>query len=105
MGLQIALGRMPRPAMPPDYATGRKVDAIVSASVEGVCGKLNDDVVSLAVRARSRFARRREDQVTMAVLVRTASQLEAQEKGWSKSRPSGPRSWASAPQWKSCWGN
>jgi F-type H+-transporting ATPase subunit gamma len=71
---------MPPHAMPPCYATGRKLGAIIFGSDQGMCGQLNDHVVSYALRALKKLARRREDQVTMAVGVRAASQLEAERK-------------------------
>ena len=80
MGLQIALRRMPPHAMPPRYASGRKLGAMVFGSDQGMCGQLNDQVVSYALRALKKLARRREDQVTLAVGVRAANQLEAEGK-------------------------
>ena len=78
MGFQVALSRMPAHAMPPRYAKGRKLGAIVFGSDQGMCGQLNDQVVSYALRALKKLARRRDDQVTVAVGVRAASQLEAE---------------------------
>ncbi|MBZ5602296.1 MAG: F0F1 ATP synthase subunit gamma [Acidobacteriia bacterium] len=78
MGLQIALGRMPPHAIPPRYAAGPKLGAIVFGSDQGMCGQLNDQVVSYALRALNKLTRRRPDQVTVAVGVRAASQLEAE---------------------------
>ncbi len=76
MGLQIALQRMPPHAMPPRYAGGRKLGAVVFGSDQGMCGQLNDQVVSHAVGALKKLALRHDDQVTVAVGVRAASQLE-----------------------------
>jgi len=42
-----------------------------------MCGQLNDQVVSHASRALGKLLRRREDQVTLAVGVRAAAQLES----------------------------
>src|SRR5581483_3515656 len=78
MGLQIALSRMPPHAMPPRYAAGPKLGAIVFGSDQGMCGQLNDQVVSYALRALKKLTRRHGDQVTAAVGVRAASQLEAE---------------------------
>ncbi|HUA82859.1 MAG TPA: F0F1 ATP synthase subunit gamma [Bryobacteraceae bacterium] len=80
MGLQIALRRMPPHAIPPRYAPGRKLGAIVFGSDQGMCGLLNDQVVAYALRAMKKLAKRRDDQTTVAVGVRAASQLEAAEK-------------------------
>lgn len=76
MGLQIALQRMPPHAMPPRYAAGRKLGAVVFGSDQGMCGQLNDQVVAHASRALKKLASRHDDQATMAVGVRAASQLE-----------------------------
>ena len=76
MGLEIALQRMPPHAMPPRYAAGRKLGAVVFGSDQGMCGQLNDQVVSHALRALKKLAFRHDDQATMAVGVRAASQLE-----------------------------
>lgn len=78
MGLQIALGRMPPHAIPPRYAAGRKLGAIVFGSDQGMCGQLNDQVVSYALRALQRLARRRDQQVVVAVGARAASKLAAE---------------------------
>jgi F-type H+-transporting ATPase subunit gamma len=78
MGLQIALQRMPPHAMPPRYAAGRKLGAVVFGSDQGMCGQLNDQVVSHALGALKKLASRHDDQATMAVGVRAASQLEEQ---------------------------
>ena len=76
MGLQVALRRMPPHAMPPRYASGPKLGAVVFGSDQGMCGQLNDQVVSHAVGALNRLAPRHGDQVTVAVGARAASQLE-----------------------------
>lgn len=78
MGLQVALSRMPPHAMPPRYATGRKVGAVVFGSDQGMCGQLNDQVVTYALRALKKLAVRRDEQVLVAVGARAASKLEAE---------------------------
>lgn len=78
MGLQVALSRMPPHAMPPRYAQGRKLGAIVFGSDQGMCGQLNDQVVNYALRALKRLAARRDEQVIIAVGARAASKLEAE---------------------------
>jgi len=77
MGLQIALQRLPQHAMPPKYAPGRKLAAIVFGSDQGMCGQLNDQVVSYASRALRKLAGKRTSQDILAVGARAASQLEA----------------------------
>lgn len=77
MGLQIALQRIPVHALPPRYAPGTKLGAIIFGSDQGMCGQLNDQVVSHASRALAKLLRRRENQVTLAVGVRAAAQLES----------------------------
>ncbi|MBZ5523265.1 MAG: F0F1 ATP synthase subunit gamma [Acidobacteriia bacterium] len=77
MGLQIALQRLEPHALPPRHAPGRKVGAIVFGSDQGMCGPLNDQVVSHAARALQKMAIRRESQVIAAVGVRAAAQLES----------------------------
>lgn len=77
MGLQVALQRVPAHLMPPKYAPGSKLGAIIFGSDQGMCGQLNDQVVSHASTALGKLAVRRESQVTLAVGVRAASQLES----------------------------
>ena len=76
MGLQIALRNLPEPLMPPRYAAGRKLAAIIIGSDQGMCGQLNDLIVAHAVKALSRLALRREDQTLLAIGERAAAQLE-----------------------------
>lgn len=76
MGLQVALQRMPLHTLPPRYAAGPKLGAIVFGSDQGMCGVLNDQVVSHAGLALKKLESRHHDQVTVAVGVRAASQLE-----------------------------
>ncbi len=78
MGLQIALQRMPE--NPSSYESGKKLGAVVFGSDQGMCGQLNDQVVSYSLRALKKLAARRDDQVVIAVGVRAASQLEAEGK-------------------------
>jgi F-type H+-transporting ATPase subunit gamma len=78
MGLQVALQKMPVHAIPTGHATGRKLGAVVFGSDQGMCGQLNDQVVSYALRALKKLARRRDQQSAIAVGVRAASQLETE---------------------------
>ena len=80
MGLQVALSRMPPHAMPPRYAQGRKLGAIVFGSDQGMCGQLNDQVVGYALRALGKLAKRRDEQVLVAGGARAAMKLEAEGK-------------------------
>jgi len=77
MGLQIALRRIEPQALPPSHAAGEKLGAIVFGSDQGMCGLLNDQVVSHASRALRKLAVRRESQATLAVGVRAAAQLQS----------------------------
>jgi F-type H+-transporting ATPase subunit gamma len=77
MGLQVALQRLGPNVVPPKPLTGRKLGAIVFGSDQGMCGLLNDQVVSHASRALQKLAIRRESQATLAVGVRAAAQLES----------------------------
>lgn len=76
MGLQIALQRLGPILAPPKRAAGRGLGAIVFGSDQGMCGLLNDQVVSHASRALQKLAVRREDQATLAVGVRAEAQLK-----------------------------
>lgn len=76
MGLQVALQRIPAHALPPKHPTGVKLGAIVFGSDQGMCGQLNDQVVSHASRALLKLAVKRESQALLAVGVRAAGQLE-----------------------------
>jgi len=76
MGLQIALQRLGPILTPPKRAAGRGLGAIVFGSDQGMCGLLNDQVVSHASRALQKLAIRREDQATLAVGVRAEAQLK-----------------------------
>jgi F-type H+-transporting ATPase subunit gamma len=77
MGLKIALQQIESRALPPRYAPGNKLGAIVFGSDQGMCGLLNDQVVSHATRALQKLAIRRESQVILAVGSRAAAQLES----------------------------
>jgi F-type H+-transporting ATPase subunit gamma len=76
MGLQIALQRLPPHLMPPRYPAGQKLGAIVFGSDQGMCGQLNDQVVTHAARALKKLTARRVEQVTLAVGARASAQLE-----------------------------
>jgi F-type H+-transporting ATPase subunit gamma len=76
MGLQVILQRMPAGALPPPYRPGRKIGAVIFGSDQGMCGQLNDRVVSHAARALGKLAARRETQVIVAVGNRAAAQLD-----------------------------
>jgi F-type H+-transporting ATPase subunit gamma len=77
MGLQIALQHFE--TVPPTTAHAPKVTrgAIIFGSDQGMCGQLNDQVVSHASRALRKLAFHHQDQRTMAVGARAAAQLEA----------------------------
>lgn len=77
MGLQIALRKLPEHLALPKYEPGRKLGAVVFGSDHGMCGQLNDLVVTYASRALRKLSARRETQVTIAVGSRAAAQLEA----------------------------
>jgi len=77
MGLQIALQRIPAAALPTGRPTGVKLGAIVFGSDQGMCGQLNDQVVSHASRALQKLAVQRDNQALLAVGVRAAGQLES----------------------------
>jgi len=76
MGLQIALQRLPSHALPPKYPAGRKLGAIIFGSDQGMCGQLNDQVVSHASRALGKLFGRRGTQSTIVVGARAAAQIE-----------------------------
>jgi len=76
MGLQIALQRIPAHALPPKNPAGVRLGAIVFGSDQGMCGQLNDQVVSHASRALAKLAVKRDSQALLAVGVRAAGQLE-----------------------------
>jgi F-type H+-transporting ATPase subunit gamma len=77
MGFQTTLGKIREPAIRAPHVTGAKLGAIVFGSDQGLCGLLNDQVVSHASRALQKLAVRREDQTILAVGVRAAAQLDA----------------------------
>jgi F-type H+-transporting ATPase subunit gamma len=75
MGLEVALQGIPAHVISSPQA-GPKLGAIVFGSDQGMCGQLNDQVVSYAARALGKLAYRHADQATSAVGVRAASKLE-----------------------------
>lgn len=77
MGLQIALRRLHVAARATETMAKGKLGAIVFGSDQGMCGQLNDQVVSHASRALKKLAFVHKDQRTVAVGVRAAGQLEA----------------------------
>lgn len=77
MGLQIALRHLSPLALPARYAPGRKLGAIIFGSDQGMCGQLNDQVVTHSMRALGKLLGRRESQAILAVGARAASQIES----------------------------
>jgi len=77
MGLQVALERLGPQMVSPKIAPDRKLGAIVFGSDQGMCGLLNDQVVSHATRALQKLASHRESQSILPVGIRAASQLES----------------------------
>jgi len=77
MGLRVALARLGPNVVPLKDVPGRKLGAIVFGSDQGMCGLLNDQVVSHASRALQKLVVRRENQAILAVGVRAAAQLES----------------------------
>jgi F-type H+-transporting ATPase subunit gamma len=76
MGFQIALRHLPAHALPPRHARGNKLGAVIFGSDQGMCGQLNDQVVTHAVGVLGRLSRRRSDQLTMAAGARAGAELE-----------------------------
>lgn len=76
MGLQIMLRGLPEPLPAARPAPAGRLGAIVFGSDQGMCGTLNDAIVTHAARALSRLARRHPEQAVAAVGVRAAAQLE-----------------------------
>jgi len=76
MGLQVALQSLAEPIVSPRRVPDRKLGIIVFGSDQGMCGQLNDLIVDHALRALTRFARRRDSQTILAVGARAAAQLE-----------------------------
>jgi F-type H+-transporting ATPase subunit gamma len=77
MGLRVALAPLGPNVVPLKDVPGRKLGAIVFGSDQGMCGLLNDQVVSHASRALQKLVVRRENQAILAVGVRAATQLES----------------------------
>jgi len=75
MGLQVALQGIPARTAQAD-STGAKLGAVVFGSDQGMCGQLNDQVVTYASRALKKLAFRHGEQSMAAVGVRAASKLE-----------------------------
>jgi F-type H+-transporting ATPase subunit gamma len=80
MGLQIALQRLPAPALMPAHiskgGSSGMLGAIVFGSDQGMCGQLNDQVVSHASRALEKLAFHHKDQRIVAVGMRAGAQFE-----------------------------
>jgi F-type H+-transporting ATPase subunit gamma len=79
MGLQVALRDIPAHALTAALASVKsnpRLGAIVFGSDQGMCGQLNDQMVSYATRALGKLAFRHGDQATAAVGIRAASKLE-----------------------------
>lgn len=77
MGLQVALQQFELPALSARRAGQKKLGAIVLGSDQGMCGPLNDQVVSHVARALKKLAVSVENRSILAVGVRAAAQLEA----------------------------
>lgn len=76
MGMQIALQRFHIPAHTPGKIAKGELGAIVFGSDQGMCGQLNDQVVSHASRALKKLGFVHKKQRTVAVGLRAAGQLE-----------------------------
>lgn len=76
MGLQIALQQLKAPVRTSAHPSRGKLGAIVFGSDQGMCGQLNDQVVTHSLRALKKLGYRHADQTTMAVGARAAGQLE-----------------------------
>jgi F-type H+-transporting ATPase subunit gamma len=74
MGLQAALRNIP--AGKSTSHPRSKLGVIVFGSDQGMCGQLNDQVVSYSARALKKLAFRHGDQSTAAVGIRAAARLE-----------------------------
>jgi F-type H+-transporting ATPase subunit gamma len=79
MGLQVALRRLTEPFLQA-RGSGNNLGVIVFGSDQGLCGKLNDVIVSHALRALRSLERRRTARVIIAVGQRAAGQLSASGK-------------------------
>jgi len=76
MGLRIALPHLPAHLLKPPESPRGKLGAVVFGSDQGMCGQLNDQVVSYASRALQKLAFHHKEQMTLAVGARAAGQLE-----------------------------
>lgn len=77
MGLQVALREIgPLPQLR-RRSQGQNLGAIVFGSDQGMCGMLNDQVVSHATRALDKFSLHRDTEAVLAVGGRAAAQLES----------------------------
>lgn len=76
MGLQVALRVLPLHLFAPRPQAEGKLGAVVFGSDQGMCGQLNDQVVDYASRALGKLFYRHKQQMTVAVGVRAAAQLE-----------------------------
>ncbi len=74
-GLQVALQYVPEPA-PPKHG-GRRMGALVFGSDQGMCGPLNERIVSHADRALGKLSRSRGEQTLLAVGLRAADRLKS----------------------------
>ena len=77
MGLQIALQQIESPVLPARRTSENRLGAIVFGSDQGMCGLLNDQVVSHVTRALKKLAVGHAEQFIVAVGARAAAQLEA----------------------------
>ncbi len=84
MGLHVALQGLPAQFLAPPPTPMGKLGAVVFGSDQGMCGQLNDQVVSYATRALAKLAYRHKEQMTVAVGARAASQLEASGRALEK---------------------
>lgn len=78
MGLQVALRRLPE--LPAPQGSDSKLGVIVFGSDQGLCGKLNDVIVSHALRALRSIERQRTAELILAVGQRATGQLSASGK-------------------------
>lgn len=76
MGLQVALKKGPRKIVRPERATDGFLNAVVFGSDQGLCGPLNDQIVSHALRSMDEIGVGKARRLVFAVGARPAMRLE-----------------------------
>jgi len=75
MGLQVVLSQRPEPLAPAEPEPSTRLGAVIFGSDQGMCGPLNDQIVSQALGGMAQLGAPPENRALIAVGIRVAERL------------------------------